>query len=108
MMKSNNFVFLEAMNDFDGNYEFDPIMICSTIPEAVEQAVFDLKRFRESDNGESFNDENECINIDEKTFREKLLVDGMAVVADSDGTNRRVYRIFTGTLDLNLVFNKRG
>ena len=108
MMRTNNFVFLEAMNDFDGNYEFDPIMMCSTVPEAVYQAVCDLKRFRESDKGKSFNYENECLNIDEKSFREKLLVDGMAVVADSDGTNRRVYRIFTGTLDLNLVFNKRG
>ena len=107
MMKTNNFVFLEAMNDFDGNYEFDPIMICSTIPEAVEQSVWDLKRFRESENGESFNDEDECLNIDEKTFREKLLVDGKVVVADSDWSNRRVYRIFTASLDLNFVFNTK-
>ena len=104
-MITHHLAFLEVLNDFDGFYEFEPMRVFSTVPEAIGKAVEDLDAFRKTDAGKDFNDYEECLNIEVGVFREKLISGGFVVVTDSSWNKRRVYRVFCASIDVNLNVN---
>lgn len=85
--------FLEIMTDNDGEYTFDDLVNCGAYENAKTVAWIWHNKFMESSDGESFRDEEDCINCSEDEFLEAITHDGMVVTVNSDMTIRRVYRL---------------